>query len=415
MSRKDGHAERKNLTDRFITSFEPAERVEIADAVVPGLLLRASPTNKSFALVARYPGSHNPTRRSLGRYGRISLKDARLKAQRWLQLIEHGKDPAVELERERLAEARKRADAFSAVAQAFIEQKLSKERQGYDAGRCLKRFIDAWGNRPIVDIEKRDIRAVIDPVKQHTPAMAHSLLSTIKRFFNWVVAQDIYGVEVSPCANLKAADIIGKRRARQRVLSEDEIIALHRAASELPYPHGPLLLMLLYTGQRHKDCALAPWSEVSLERREWVIAASRFKSEVAHVVPLSGPMIELLSTLPRTNTTGRLFPLARGITDDTKPQLDARMLAILKESNPEAELPRWVIHDIRRTMRTRLTQLRAQTEVAEAVIGHAKRGLERHYNLYEYADEKRDALERWAAWLRDLTQPPADNVVALKA
>jgi hypothetical protein len=98
------------------------------------------------------------------------------------------------------------------------------------------------------------------------------------------------------------------------------------------------------------------------------------------------------------------------------------MLEILKQlarergEDPEAvKLERWVIHDVRRTMRTRLTQLRVQTEVAEATIGHGKRGLERHYNLYEYADEKHDALERWAQWLNNLVEPPADNVVVLKA
>jgi integrase len=406
------------LTDRFIRSLkvEPGARTEIWDAVVPGLGVRASDTTKAFVLVARYPGSNNPTRRSLGKYGRLTLEDARIKARRWLELIEHGRDPAVELERERLAEARKRADTFSAVAKAFTEAKLSHERQGYDAGRALQRFIEAWGDRPIVDIEKRDVRAVIDPVRAHAPYMAHAMLSTIKRFFNWVVAQDIYGVEVSPCTNLKAAEFIGKRRARQRVLSEDELIALHKAASETPYPHGPLLLMLLYTGQRHSDCAHATWSEISLERREWIIPAGRFKSEVSHLVPLSVPMVEVLSSLSRIQGSDRLFPLSRGIVDESKARLDARMLAILKELRGEdAQLERWVIHDVRRTLRTRLTQLKVQTEVAEAVIGHGKRGLERHYNLYGYAEEKRAALERWASWLRDLVEPPARNVVAFKA
>src|SRR5215472_10805674 len=126
------------LTDRLIRSLTPTERIEIADAVVPGLALRASPTAKTFVLIHRYPGSRNPTRRSLGRYGALTLQDARIKARRWLEMIEHGKDPAIELERERLAEARKRADTFSAVARAFIEQKLSKERQSYDAGRLLQ-------------------------------------------------------------------------------------------------------------------------------------------------------------------------------------------------------------------------------------------------------------------------------------
>ena len=115
---------KKMLTDRLIRSLkvEPGARIEIWDAVVPSLGIRASDSTKAFVLVARYPGSHNPTRRSLGKYGRLTLEDARIKARRWLEMIDHGKDPAIELERERLAEARKRADAFSAVAQAFIEQ-----------------------------------------------------------------------------------------------------------------------------------------------------------------------------------------------------------------------------------------------------------------------------------------------------
>jgi IS4 transposase len=98
------------------------------------------------------------------------------------------------------------------------------------------------------------------------------------------------------------------------------------------------------------------------------------------------------------------------------------MLEVLKQLARERgqdsdgiKLEPWVVHDIRRSCRTRLTQLKIQTEVAEAVIGHGKRGLERHYNLYEYADEKRDALERWASWLRNLVEPPVPNVVPIPA
>jgi len=404
--------ERKNLTDRYIRALTPTERGEILDIVVPGLVLRVSPTSKCFALLARYPGSNNPTRRSLGRYGVITLQDARVKARKWLELVERGRDPAVELERERIAAARARADSFAQVAKDFTEQKLAKERQGYDAGRSLQYFIRAWGNRPIVDLDRRDIRAVIDPIAVRAPYAAHNALAVIRRLFSWAVDRDI--LEASPCATLKANAIIGKRKPRQRVLSEDEIVALHRAASEMPFPHGQLLLFLLYSGQRHSDCAHATWSEISLERREWIIPAGRFKSEVSHLVPLSDALVKLLSSLPRIKGVDRLFPLSRGIVDEAKTHLDGQMLTILKERNRDATLPGFVIHDIRRSFRTRLTQLRVQTEVAEATIGHGKRGLERHYNLYEYADEKHDALERWAAWLRNLTQPPAENVVSLK-
>jgi integrase len=404
---------KKLLTPRFIESLKPEARCEYQDEVVPHLILRCSPHTKAYALLARFPGSSNPTRRSLGKVGTISLRDVRLKAQQWLQMIEHGKDPAIELERERLAEARKRADSFETIAKAFTEQRLSKERQGYDAGRLLQRFVDAWDDRPIVDIERRDIRAVIDPIAARAPYTAHYALGVIRRLFSWCVDRDI--LQHSPCEGLKASAIIGKRKPRQRVLSEDEIIALHQAASELPYPHGPLLRFLLLSGQRHMDCAHATWNEISLERREWIIPAGRFKSEVSHLVPLSAALAELLSALPRIKGNDRLFPLSRGIVDEAKKHLDERMLEILKAKNPDAELPRWVIHDVRRSFRTRLTQLRIQTEIAEATIGHARRGLERHYNLYEYADEKRDALERWAQWLNNLVEPPEGNVVVLKA
>jgi hypothetical protein len=413
------------LTDRLIRSLRPAERGEVLDAVVPGLALRVSPTgSKSFVLIQRFPGSRNPTRRSLGKYGAITLQDARIKARRWLELIERGRDPAVELERERLAEVRKRASTVAAVAEDFVVQKLSRERQRKDAERTLRRLIKAWGDRPITDIAPLDVIQAIKPIMVSAPYSAHATLTLAKRFFAWAVDLQIYGIESSPCDRLRPSKIIGQRKPRQRVLSEDEIFALHRAASRMPYPHGPLLLMLLYSGQRHSDVALCPWNEISLGRGQWIIAAGRFKSEVSHLVPLSAPMMTLLSGLPRFKGSDKLFThygrsLQRGIVAGIKDDLDARMLRTLRalarkrgQDPNTVKLEPFVIHDIRRSLRTRLTELKVPTEVAEAVIGHGPRGIERHYNFYQYADEKADALERWAVWLRSI---PPTNVVALRA
>ena len=75
----------------------------------------------------------------------------------------------------------------------------------------------------------------------------------------------------------------------------------------------------------------------------------------------------------------------------------------------------WVIHDIRRTVRTRLASLRVSDMVAEMVIGHGRKGLQRVYDQHTYEAEMRDALELWAARLRDIVNPPPENVVELKA
>lgn len=95
-----------------------------------------------------------------------------------------------------------------------------------------------------------------------------------------------------------------------------------------------------------------------------------------------------------------------------KATLDAAMLKILQEHDPAATLPAWVFHDVRRTVRTRLSALRVNSDVAEMVIGHGKTGLRRVYDQHEFEPEMREALTRWAAELKRIVSPaPAENVV----
>src|SRR5450759_2714817 len=91
----------------------------------------------------------------------------------------------------------------------------------------------------------------------------------------------------------------------------------------------------------------------------------------------------------------------------TKQRLDKEMLTELGNLEP------WVIHDIRRTMRTGLSALPVPDLVRELVIGHTKPGLHKVYDQHAYIDEKRHALELWAARLHDIVQPAPANVVKL--
>ena len=101
-----------------------------------------------------------------------------------------------------------------------------------------------------------------------------------------------------------------------------------------------------------------------------------------------------------------------------KAQLDRLMLDELRKlRGADAELEPWVLHDLRRTTRSRLAWLGVPEVVAERVIGHAPRDqLQKVYNRYEYLDERRAALEKWAAALREIVAPtpPADNVTPLR-
>ena len=82
---------------------------------------------------------------------------------------------------------------------------------------------------------------------------------------------------------------------------------------------------------------------------------------------------------------------------------------------PEEALPRlvppWVIHDLRRTFRTRLSELRVPDLVAELAIAHRKPGLHKVYDQHAYRAEKREAMLRWETRLRAILAPPAENVL----
>jgi hypothetical protein len=424
---------KRTLNDRIIKALKPAaagKRREVWDALVPGLGVRVTDAGaKSFVLATRYPGRVNPARRALGSYGELTLEQARNKAREWLNLVGRGIDPAAEVERQRLAEQRKRAGTFASVAETFIKDKVSTERQGKDVERQLRSvFIPAWGNRPIAEIEAADVKAIIRAKKaQGKEAMAHHLLTTVRRLFAWVIDQGDYGLEHSPCDHIKAKSLIGPLAVRQRVLIDDELRAFWRACIREGYPYGDIGRMLLLCAARHRDVAWAPWSEFNLPKAEWTISPERFKSNAAHIVPLTADMIALLEAIPRFRSGEFVFSAKYGRTatdigEGVKDRLDWRMLRTLKalarargDDPAKVQLKPWVIHDLRRSARTHMAALQIPDHIAEMALGHARKGLQRVYDQHRYLDEIRSALERWNARLRSIVEPPPANVVPLRA
>jgi integrase len=423
---------RRVLNDRIIKGLKPAklgQRYDVMDAVLPGLGVRVTDKGtRSFVLVARFPGSSNPTRRALGEYGALGLADARDEARKWLGLIARGLDPAAEVERKRLAEQRKQAGTFASVAEVFIKEKLSTERRGHDAELQVRNeFISRWGKRPITEIDAADVKAVIREIKARGAFyMAHQVLATCRRMFAWAIEQGDYGLEHSPCDHLKAKSLIGEKRPRTRILTDDELRAFWRACVRMAYPHGDIGRLLLLTGGRHREVAAAPWSEFDLAKRIWTIDPKRFKSDAPHVVPLTDEMLALIRDLPRFKSSPFLFvtpgnKVATDITEKVKTKIDTRMLRTLRalarqrgEDPSAVEIKPWVVHDLRRTVRTQLAAMRVPDAIAEMILGHGKKGLQRVYDQHTYADEMRDALERWNARLRSILEPPPANVVAIR-
>jgi integrase len=394
----------------------------------------------TFVLYHRFPHKH-PTRRVIGRYPNLSLEKARNAANEWIDLAGKGIDPAVEEAKRRDAaarEERRRGERTIGALGELFEQLVTNgtERTAHVMVRELrKHFFVPWRDRSIDEITHRDVAAVITAqVMRGKRTAARNLLSYVKRFFRWAAQSYI---EHSPCDRLKPKDLVGKAERRQRYLSDDEVRAFWRAARTLPYPYGLLYRLLLLTGLRVTEASGARWSEIELERRQWIIPAERMKKSggaaKAHLVPLNDAMIELLKSLPRVEGCRYLFtasrtpgalPVRSNSLDRAKKVLDARMARLLRAmarqrgTDPDRiDFELWQTHDLRRTLRTALSQMKVEEVVREACLAHTRRGIAAHYDLYDYADEKRMALEMWAQRLDGIIDPPParDNVVALGA
>jgi len=104
-----------------------------------------------------------------------------------------------------------------------------------------------------------------------------------------------------------------------------------------------------------------------------------------------------------------------------KADLDRRMSRTLKamarhrgEDRHQIALPHWTNHDLRRVVRSGLSALRVSHNVCEAILAHRSSGIVGTYDVHEYQDEKREALEAWAQRIKSIVEPKPDNVITLR-
>jgi integrase len=403
------------LTERVITNLKPARagrRYIVHDIVVPGLGVRVTSNgHRSYVLGMRAPGSKHYVRREIAEVGTLALADVRARAREWLALVKSGVDPAVHEKQERAKATVAPDNSFRHVAEAFIARHLPGQRKGWRVAHEIRReLIPAWGDLPITSITRQMVVELIEAIvdrgaKRH----AHTIFSHARLVFNCAIGRSIYNIEHSPCDRLKPIQLIGQKRTRERVLDDREIRLLWSAADQLGYPYGTLTKLLLLTGARLNEVAKARLSEVT--ERSLVIPSERFKTGQQHTIPLSGEAMGLLESLPRWARSDFIFTASgeRPVGDffAAKKKLDALMPGVTG----------WTFHDLRRTYRTRLAELRVPDAVAELALGHAKRGMRGIYDRHGYRDEIREAMERWADRLRLILTniEQGSNVIALRA
>jgi integrase len=407
---------KEHLTDKKLRSLKPSDAGVIYDGSLPGFGVRVSDKGLlTFILVARFKGGSSPARRRLGRYPALSLAGARKKAHEWLELIQKGTDPEEEARKAKKAAQLKQDNTLPARIEEFLRQRhVTEQRQIAETTRILrKELAAAWSDKLLHDITRRDVKdRVTEIAERGSPAMARNVLTAAKVFFEWAVDEEY--LDASPAAGISPKKVIGERPIRDRVLQDDELVAFWRATEAMAYPFGPLYRLLLLTGARLNEIGGARWSEIDFKTKILTVPPERFKSKVPHTIPLSGSALAILNSLPRLDGGDCLFSFKSGKSPINSFSVGKERLdeLVAEELGKAPESP-FTIHDLRRTVRTRLSALKVEHRVAELVIGHGKRGLDRVYDQHEFLDEMREALELWAGKLRDITEPPPANVTKI--
>jgi integrase len=381
------------------------------DAEVKGFGLKITPAGrKVFVFQYRMGGRGAKTERyTLGEYkSPYTVDGARGEAVRLLAEVKAGRNPA---------EAKRRSDSsrarlFGELAAEFIERHAKPNNRDWRKTEYLLRrdVLPFWATRPVREITRPDVIELIDRVADRGARIhANRVLAAVRVLFNWALSRGV--IEASPAAGVKAP---GAETVRERVLSEDELREVWRAADATAYPFGPFFKLLILTAQRRDEVAGMRWSEIDATRALWTIPGERAKNGRAHEVPFPATALDILRAVPRLDGSDFVFTTTGSAPisgfSKAKARLDRASGVGLSERDE------WRVHDIRRSVTTFMAETGIAPHVVDKLLNHvsgAIRGIAAVYNRHSYTDERRRALDAWARRLAVIVDAePGGNVIA---
>lgn len=405
----------KKLTHRFVKGLEPPKKpIEYYDENESGLILRLSKAgSKTFAY--RYRFSGEARRFTIGMFPEISLSDARAKIRELKVKINDGYDPQAEKKNRKY---KPKELTFKELADIFSKQHLPK--LAANTQKEYKRIINRellekhkWGDIYVSEMTDQHVREVLNhkAFKEESFTMANRIRSTISKIFEFGLKNVGLKLQSNPVLNTPIFE--QGENVRDRIYNEDEIKELWNYWETVPEPIQTYYKVLLLTGQRRTETMQMKWSDIErdmpckrIEINEegrpvpkafladiWTIPKENNKSSRTHEIPLSDMVMGLLENL-------------KSITGDSEyvfqsPRKDGKPLHSVKKRSEkikeDTSVSDFRLHDLRRTVATKLEESLVDQIVIEKILNHQAEGVTgKHYQWYNYTDKKKEALNRWA-------------------
>jgi integrase len=356
--------------------------------------------------VIQYRIGSQQRRESLGDLRKITLDDARRIARQRFAQVELGVDPAAERAKGRAVTAEVTA-TLKTLAARYLDSKHAVLRPAtYNAAERYFRI--HWAplhNRPVAAITRAEVALRLQGiVKAHGRVAAARARANLLALLAWSQREGIVETNVALATNNPALGL----PSRERVLEDDEVRAIWKACGADDF--GAIVRLLLLTGQRRNEIADLRWGEVDFDAATITLPPARTKNNRQHVVPLSDAVLSIIKALPHEAARDLIFGAGdRGFTSwsNSKRAFDLMV----------GNLPRWTLHDLRRTAATGMADIDIDPHVIEAALNHtsgSKRGVAGIYNRSSYERQKRAALDRWAEHVARIVEGRASKVIPLR-
>lgn len=393
--------DRIRFTDAFVRKLTlPSGKTDHIqwDPDLPGFGIRLRSGKASF--IVQYRVGSDQRRKSLGDVRKLTIEDARSVARKRFAQIELGIDPDAE-EEKRKTEQASDARTFAKVVAMYLEAQQPKlARNTYVAAdRYLSRHCSPLHKKPVAKITFEDIAGLIRSlIKEHGETSAARARGALAAFFAWAMRQAM--AKTNPVIGTE--NPIEGREPRDRVLNDDELRVIWRHCGDDDF--GKIIRLLLLTACRRDEIGALRWPEIDLTTGRLSLPKERTKSRRVHALTLPATAVAILSSIRRRNSHDTLF--GGGASGFNAWSYNTLALNSQIAAAEGKALEPWRIHDLRRTVRTRLGKLGVLPHIAELVLNHTghKSGIGGVYDHHDYEPEITVALVTWEAYLLAIVQ-----------
>ncbi len=358
---------------------------------------------------------------TLGRYPDLSLTEARKLAAGKRVEVSQGVDVA--LAKQNRIEADKRAglvpesETVKALYADFFARQIKDRRQNPE--QVVRVFalhiLPIIGDLRVTEVRPADVDRMLRPLSDRGIfRTAAKVLQLTKALFDFAMKRHI--VPANPAAPFNWADIGGKVGPRSRVLSRAELVKFFKAMQDQPnFPpySAAALKLLLALGVRKMELLKATWDQFDLAAGEWHLPADATKTDSAIRIPLSPWAIAILKEQRARSFNAYVFPMQRTMPGKTTAHLSETTLNHALYML-QSDLDPFTVHDLRRTARTHLAALGIAPHIAEMCLNHKPKGIEAVYNVHDYFEERRAALNALSDLLAQCEKGKADKVIPIK-